>query len=228
MRTPYPAPFRIARRERLLVASFPEPQSMLSWCVNRPGFVQAHDVAFVEVHEAELPAGAAPGPLLAHRLEEAGLPEAVGLMTARDIRRHHLATRQVDGVGAACLLTLGLNNGERVGSRHTGAAPALGTVNILAAASVPLSAAALLEALTIVVQARTLAIVEADHRLDGMEAPVTGTGTDCVVVSAPEGDGALAYAGLHTAIGEALGAAVLQATRQAADQWLLEHRRGLD
>lgn len=225
MRTPYPPPFRIARREKLLVATFAEPQRMLSWSLNRPGLVAAHEVAFVEVRDAELPEMTDAHALLAARLEAAGHLDAVGLMTSRDIRHHHLSTRQVDGVGTTCLLTLGLNNGERVGSRHAGAVPAVGTVNILAASSVPLTDAALVEALSIVVQARTLGILEAAHMREGQEEPVTGTGTDCIVMSAPQGEGAICYAGLHTAIGEALGAAVLQATRQAADQWMLEHRR---
>lgn len=224
--------FHLIEEPALLVARFAQAQRMVSWSLNRPGFVSAREVAFVEVRGRDLPEGTCPNALLERRLARAGVPEAVGLMTSRDIRRHHVADRTVDGVRAACVVTAGLNNGERVGTRvalpwvdlpeDAVAGPSWGTVNILAAASRPLSEAALLEALSMVAQARTLAILEAGYVREGASGPVTGTGTDCIVVSAPEEGEALSYAGLHTAPGEALGAAVLAATRAAVAEWLAE------
>lgn len=233
--------FSLVQRPALLVARFARAQRMLSWSLNRPGFTAASEVAFVEVRGRDLPADVCPHDLLARRLADGGVPDAVGLMTSRDIRCHHVAVRAVEEVSAACLVTAGLNNGERVGARV--ALPwldlpdrdppdtslpghALGTVNILAATSHPLSEGALLEALSIVTQARTLAILEAGYVREGAEGPVTGTGTDCIVVSAPQEGAPLAYAGLHTAMGEALGAAVLAASRAATAEWLAQRVRG--
>lgn len=221
-----PGLFEIACRRPLLTARFGVSQRMLSWSITRPGYVTAREVAVLEVRDADLTLDLDPRRLLAARLAREGLAEAVGLMTSRDITRHHRAMAKVEGVSAHCLVTLGLNNGERVGAR----APArrrvaAGTVNILAAVSVPLTEAALAEALSIVVEARTLAICEARYCRAGTHAPVTGTGTDCVVVSAPAhapGEEPHPYAGLHTALGEALGAAALAATREAAARWLTE------
>ncbi|MFG1361137.1 adenosylcobinamide amidohydrolase [Xanthobacter pseudotagetidis] len=219
-----PALFEVDFRRPLLVARFSAPQRMLSWSISRPGFVTAHAVAMLEVRDGDLAPDVDPRALLADRLAAEGLQEAVGLMTSRDIARHHRATRRVDGVGAGALVTLGLNNGERVGMRVPSRLPErVGTVNILAALSVPLTNAALAEALSIAVEARTVAILEAGYHREGQDAPVTGTGTDCVVVSAPAavpGTAPHEYAGLHTAAGEALGAAVLSATREAAAQWI--------
>jgi len=48
---------------------------------------------------------------------------------------------------------------------------------------------------------------------------VTGTGTDCIVVAAPEGAGGAQFAGLHTAIGEAAGDAVYRAIREGVAVW---------
>jgi adenosylcobinamide amidohydrolase len=218
------APFAVDFRRPLLAARFDAPQHMLSWSIGRPGFVTAQAAAILEVRDADLPPDVDPRALLAGRLTAAGLADAVGLMTSRDIACHHHATAQVEGVSAAALVTLGLNNGERVGARA--AAPErLGTVNIIAAVSVPLTPAALVEALSLVVEARTLAILEAGYCRQGQDAPVTGTGTDCAVMSAPAGLPGAAphdYAGLHTAVGEALGAAVLAATREAAARWLAD------
>jgi hypothetical protein len=44
-------------------------------------------------------------------------------------------------------------------------------------------------------------------------------GTDCIVVASPCGDEAQGCAGLHTAVGEAIGGAVYDATRDGAQQW---------
>ena len=74
-----------------------------------------------------------------------------------------------------------------------------------------------LEAYAIAVEARTAAIM--DLGLELATGRATGTGTDCLALAAPRG--ARAYAGLHTPLGEAIGAAVRQAVRRAGEDWLL-------
>ncbi|MFG1393022.1 adenosylcobinamide amidohydrolase [Xanthobacter agilis] len=220
--------FTVAPARPLLVARFTVDQHMVSWSINRPGFVTARTVAWLEVRNSDLSADLDVLTWFAARLDAAGLGDAVGLMTSRNVDHHHLARRTVEGVTAACLVTLGLNNGERVGARFAPEAAAhlsAGTVNMLAAVDVPLTPAALLEASSIVVQARTRAILEADFQRDGIAEPVSGTGTDCVVMSAPAAGVARPYAGLHTAVGEAVGAAALAATREAVAVWLADPGR---
>jgi adenosylcobinamide amidohydrolase len=51
----------------------------------------------------------------------------------------------------------------------------------------------------------------------------TGTGTDCIAVAAPQG--AEAFSGLHTALGEAIGQAVLRAVGKGAQVWMDTVRR---
>ena len=46
----------------------------------------------------------------------------------------------------------------------------------------------------------------------------TGTGTDCLALACMPGQGR--YAGLHTAVGEAIGACVRQAVEGAAADWV--------
>ena len=57
---------------------------------------------------------------------------------------------------------------------------------------------------------------------------VTGTGTDCIVVACPCDGTPVAWAGLHTALGEAIGAAVYEAVRAGAEQWQREFAGRLD
>lgn len=236
--------FDVTFRRPLLIADFDAPQRMVSWSLNRPGFVTARQVAWLEVRNTDLTADMDPLVWFRDRLEAEGLAEAVGLITSRNVTHHHLAVRQVEGITAASLVTLGLNNGECVGSRfsaaeaarilggntpqgpHQGSRP-LGTVNILCAVNAPLTDAALLEASSIVVQARTRAILEVDFHRPGNDSAISGTGTDCVVMTAPvaEPDARQPYAGLHTPTGEAIGAATLVAVREAAAVWLADPGR---
>lgn len=200
---------------------------MVSWSLNRPGFVIADRVAWLEVQNEELIGVVNPEKWFAERLESEGLDDAVGLITARNVARYEGASVAIGGIRADCLITLGLNNGEAVGQRVDAAHHPLnaGTINILASVSVPLTDAALLEMSSIVTQARTAALLRFGYKRPGMQEVVTGTGTDCIVVAAPTAGEPLPYAGMHTAIGEAVGSAVMQATEKAAEVWHDDWRR---
>lgn len=198
----------------------------LSWAPHRPGFQSARRVVWREVRNADLTPDVDPVALLRRGLEAIGALDAIGLMTSRDIRRHFTAFAEVEGVAAACLATTGLGNGERVGRRRHARPPGPGTVNMLVHVSQALDDAALLEAQSVAAQARTLAIIEGDYRPDPALPPITGTGTDCIVLTCRASGPRASYAGLHTAVGEAIGAAVLAATRAGVADWLAE--RALD
>ncbi|WP_051356997.1 adenosylcobinamide amidohydrolase [Azorhizobium doebereinerae] len=218
------AMFQITCERPWLVARFTRPQTMVSWSLNRPGFVQAEQVAWLEVGNEELRHAPDPVAWFAARLAARGLADAVGLMTARDVSRYERQSAAVEDVRADCVVTLGLNNGERVGQRVGAHLHPLnaGTINILCAVSEPLTEAALLEAASLVTQARTVALSQVRYRRPGRTEAVTGTGTDCIVVSAPAGSPRTSFAGMHTAIGEVIGACVLRATLAAAANWCAE------
>lgn len=213
--------FSVSCAAPFLVAEFALPQSMLSWSLTRPGFVTARKVAWLYVRNAELPLGVDPVELLEKRMAAAGHAGAVHLMTSRDVDRHHLAVASSGAVTATCLATVGLGNAARVGTPPMGGRP-LGTINLLAHVDRPLTEAGLIEALSIATQARTAAILDLDLRRDG--EPVTGTGTDCIVVAAPCREGGENFAGLHTDIGAALGRAVQDAVREGGVLWMRENQ----
>ena len=73
------------------------------------------------------------------------------------------------------------------------------------------------EGAKVVVQARTAAVMSIGLPLDTGTA--TGTGTDCVVLACDPGE--VRYAGLHTAVGEVIGAAVRRAVTKAAADWVV-------
>jgi len=116
---------------------------------------------------------------------------------------------------------VGLGNALCIGDPPASAPPA-GTINVLVRCSVPLTDEGMLEALSLAVEARTLAVLEHAYPSVVSGKHATGTGTDCVVLATPCVPGAQPYAGKHTGVGAAIGESVLAATRYATQRWLAE------
>jgi len=198
-----------------LVAHLARPMRVLSWAPFRPGFATASRVVWREVKNADLTPDLDVEAWYAREMDR--WPEAVGMLTSRDIGTFRLAVVEVEGVQAACLATVGLSNAEAVGARRPYHTADWGTINTCTAVSAPLTETAQIEALAIAVQARTAAVMDVGLPLDTGTA--TGTGTDCTALACDPGEGK--YAGLHTAIGEAVGAATRKAVADAAADWVL-------
>lgn len=210
-------PFTLDCRPPLLVASFFEPHEMLSWSLTHPGKRIARDVVWIEVRNEDLCVNTDPAALVKEKVAAEGLADAVALLTSRNIARYHTAQSVVENETATCLTTVGLSNGERVGMRIAEPVRLPGTINTLVHVARPLSEAAFLETLSIATQARTAAVMEAHVERAGVK--VTGTGTDCIVIAAPLGKSRASFAGLHTALGEAVGNAVYKATADGIETW---------
>ncbi|MFD0858144.1 adenosylcobinamide amidohydrolase [Roseovarius aquimarinus] len=204
---------------------------VLSWAINRPGLVTARRILWREVRNADLPADLDVHRWLKDALESRGARDAVAFLTSRDIACHHVARAEVEGMRATAVATVGLSNAERIGTRMDRSGQDWGTINIAlrlepgqgAMAGAGLSDAALIEALALAASARTAAVMEAGFDLPTGRA--TGTGTDCIAVAAPAGT--IGYAGMHTALGEAAGRAVHEATARGAEEWMRTVRRTL-
>jgi adenosylcobinamide amidohydrolase len=213
-------PFRLDCEPPFLVVRFQEPQNTLGWSITKPGFASAREIVWLEVHDHDLPPHIDPIAFLKDKLSSGGTSEAAAFMTSRDIRRHHVARSRVGAVIATCVTTVGLSNGERIGLRRRDKASAFGTINTLVHVSCPLSPGAFVEAISVATEARTTAILETSHLREG--PAVTGTGTDCIIVAAPVGDTPGLCAGLHTDLGEAMGAAVYNAIYEGAEKWSVD------
>lgn len=197
-----------------LMATLPRPMRVLSWAPHNAGFVTTDRVVWREVKNADLPLGFDVEAWFAGQMEQ--FPQAVGMMTSRDIGTWCRAGAVVDGISADCVVTLGLSNAEAVGKRLPWHPADYGTINLLVATDAALTEAAMLEAMSIAVQARTAGVMGAGLEL--ATGLATGTGTDCCAIACDAGD--VRYAGLHTAVGEAIGAAVRTAIETACTDWL--------
>ena len=128
-----------------MTARFAQPQRTLGWSLLHPGFATVSDVVWVEVRNSDLSPNVDPCAFLRERLAQAGRPHALAFMTSRDIRNHHFRTRRVEDTEAACLTTVGLSNGERIGARKP-ARSWTGTINTLVHVTRPLTEGAFIEA----------------------------------------------------------------------------------
>ncbi len=212
--------FDIVDAPGVLAARFTHPHETLSWAIVRPGFAQTRAVVWIGVRDADLADGRDPARFAAGRAREAGFEDAVTMLTARDVARRHVAEARAGAISCAALATVGLSNAMRIGADHTKPVYRVGTVNLLARVSAPLTEAGFIEAMSIAAEARTAAIMELGLKRDG--AAVTGTGTDCIVIAAPPGEAREAYAGMHTAIGETVGRAVHEVVAEGCRVWLAE------
>lgn len=186
----------------------------LSWAPVGAGLVTTTQVLWREVRNAELTPDFDAESWLAEQIAGRA-PGAVAMLTSRNVEKWCLASAEVAGTGATALVTAGLSNAEAVGRRLPWHPAEYGTINLLVATDAALTAAAQLEALSIAVEARTAAVMAAGIEL--ATGTATGTGTDCVVLACVPGDGR--YAGLHTPVGEAVGAATREAVTRAVSDW---------
>lgn len=198
---------------------------VLSFAPHRGGFARARRILWREVRNEDLAEDFDALHWLGTELAGRDATDAVCFLTSRRLAAHRVAEAVEGGVGATAVVTAGLSNAERIGSRlpQTWLEPApqdYGTINIAVRLSCPLAPTALIEAITLAAEARTAAVLDADVTLPGGKA--TGTGTDCIAVAAPGGD--TPFAGKHTAAGHALGRAVYEATLQAVTEWADEAR----
>jgi adenosylcobinamide amidohydrolase len=223
--------------ERFLEVDFDGPQRTLSWAVVGGGYGVHRRVVWHFVTRAELSAEIDPVVMFRERLQERGYEAAVGLLTARYLRPYVERTARFGECEGRAVVTSGLGNALRAGDppTHTSiATPAasttqtvgkpatVGTINVLCHVSVPLSDAAMLEALALASEARTAAMLEFRHPSVVSDKPATGTGTDCIVIASPCEGTLHDYAGKHTEVGAVVGESVYEATRHATAVWLSE------
>ena len=151
-----------------------------------------------------------PAALLKRLAEEEGLDAdtTVGLLTAASMGTLRTASRTADGVTVDVIVTAGISNSRAAGAAadffgfddaDAGADAAPGTINTVVLTNATLSAAALVEAHSIAVEAKCASCAELGLRCAKTAADLAqGTGTDTTVLLSAAGGRRVCYAGKHT------------------------------
>jgi adenosylcobinamide amidohydrolase len=218
---PHESSLEVSCVPRWLIARFSEDHLTASWAIVRGGIRRSRAVVWHEVSEEELRPPIDPAVLLSRRLQDNDCGDAVGLLTSRSLGSYVDVAESYGGIDARCIATVGLGNALRAGD-PPGPSGRIGTINILCRVSVTLGPESLLEALALAAEARGLAVREAGVPSTVSGLPASGTGTDCIVVAAPDGAAPARYAGKHTVIGHLVGATVKDAITQGVEAWLRE------
>ncbi len=210
---------KIFQKDRWLAVTFERPQTALSWAVCGGGLRQVNQVVWHQVQNEDLPPALDPQKFLEQAMAQHGFEHAAGMLTRVDVSLYRHSSRSREGIEVQCVATAGMTNALRIGD-----APALleraGTINLLCAVPVPLSLSAMIEAMSLAVEARTAAVLDSNFASIQSGLPATGTGTDCVVLVCPEaGTGAENYAGKHTLLGSLTGETVYSAVEAALARW---------
>lgn len=142
-----------------LIATLPHAMRTLSHAPQGAGYRITDTVLWREVRNADLTPDFPVEDWFAAEMTRA--PQAVGMMTSRDVGSWVSARAEVEGIRAEVVVTLGLSNAEAVGSRLPWHSADFGTINILVVTDAALTETAQLEALTIAVQARTAGVMAA-------------------------------------------------------------------
>jgi adenosylcobinamide amidohydrolase len=211
---------RIILNEPWLEVLFPCPHSVLSWALLGGGWRTASKVLWHRATDEDLPIGLDPLTLFLERIERDGMDkDATGFLCGAPVGSYIDAVEACSGEWVRCLGTVGLSNGVRVGDPSYLGNPKVGTINILLQSSLPLSLAASIEASSVVTQARTLAVLEAQVQSAEGSGFLTGTGTDCIVIASPVAENPAAFSGTHTLIGHLIGKAVLEVMNTGIQRW---------
>jgi adenosylcobinamide amidohydrolase len=207
--------------ERFIEVDFGAPQRTLSWAIVGGGFGMHRRVVWHFVTRGELTKDVDVVAMYEDRLAARGFDSAVGLLTARYLRNYADVRAQHGAVAGRAIVTSGLGNALRAGDPPEHGS-SVGTINVLCHLSVRLSDAAMLEALALASEARTLALLELNYPSVLTKRPATGTGTDCIVIACPAEGAVHEYAGKHTEVGAVVGQSVHEAMRRATEVWLTE------
>lgn len=199
-----------------LIVALGAPHDCFGWTFRHGGLATSDRIAWRAVRNEDLTEDFDITPWLARETAARGVAEAPCFLTSARIADYAQAQVTVAGITALAVATAGLGNAERIGTRLAPEAH-IGTINVMVALDCPLTLPAKIEAISLVAEARTTAMLARGHAI--ATGIATGTGTDCICLASAIGPNAHDMAGKHTAIGEAIGAAAHRALHMAISRW---------
>ena len=197
---------------------FTHPMQSLSWTILGGGWKVVDKAYWLKVTNRMLTKNIDPIELLKERIPEAQQESTLGFMTSASLDTLSKIKISENDIDVNCFTTLGLNNALRVGD-PVQTPEKTGTINTLCLINIPLSLEASIESVSIMTEAKTLALIE--HKIKSYETnlPATGTGTDCSAIVSKLKGHREQYAGKHTLAGKLIGKAVYMSVCESIAKW---------
>jgi adenosylcobinamide amidohydrolase len=211
--------FKVRVEQNTLVVTFPRPRNVMSWAILNGG-VRTRASHIINHHVDPHTPDPDPRRTLRQAASRIGIKGTfVGLLTGADVRRFSMARAVYNELQAYVISTAGCGNLGTAGETanyvegHSPRVPA-GTINIIVALNYAFTHEAMLEAMSIVTEAKVRAIYELGLKSVATGESATGTGTDCIAVAVGH-DRRYIFCGKHTKWGELVGKASLESIRGA-------------
>ncbi len=229
----------IYREKRVIYAKFLEPHLVLSTCRVAGGM--RDDLEYVLNHQSCEPCNhtrslALRDPLV-YRKDICApyklVPEKCATMgTAANMHHAAFIQKKYKNIEVAAVITGGVETNagragdpasvfetedgfERLDRPEKTTEPKAGTINIMLFISHPLTKAAITRAVMMATEAKTAALQELAVNSRYSDGLATGTGTDQIIIAAPDRDGfRLGWAGKHGKLGELIGLAVMEGVKE--------------
>ncbi len=212
--------FTLDHTENHVHIALPAPRLVLSSAVLNGGWVRANHIVNLRVPQnfkGERTDFQPPEDTLADYSRTLGLSgRVVGLMTAASMASFRQVSLHAAPATVTVLVTSGLANARQAGETAEWrtidqAAPAVGTINLILLTNLKLTRAAMVEAVMVATEAKTVALAQLDVTSPLTGQAATGTGTDSTVVVNGWQAPLARYCGKHVLLGEMMAQATIQA-----------------
>ena len=210
-------------REHVLI-QFRHKHCVLSSAVLNGGFCDAENILIMKVakniggRQSNIEEPAVTLSNYCQTLQLAGT--SVGMMTAASMNSFRRASRTWPEADVTVLNTAGISNARCAGdpadwiNPKSSSMPS-GTINTIVMTHARLSRPAMVEAVTIATEAKTVALRKLGIKSPASGAVATGTGTDAIAIVSGNGPAEIHYSGKHVKFGEMLAVAVIEALTNA-------------
>jgi adenosylcobinamide hydrolase len=162
------------------------------------------------------------GDFLREETAQLGIPQdqLVGIMTAAKMKNVNIVTSKFEDITLTAIATAGVHfaatAGDEIASKQSAFPPIKwGTINIIVLVDGDLTDSCMVNAVSTVTEAKTVALRELDVRSRFSGEIATGTVTDSVVLACTKRGRKIAYAGTATPLGELIGKSVREAVKEA-------------
>jgi adenosylcobinamide amidohydrolase len=211
--------FTLDHTENHVHIALPAPRLVLSSAVLNGGWVRANHIVNLRVREnftGERTDFQPPEDTLADYSRTLGLSgNVVGLMTAASLASFRQVSLHTPPAAVTVLVTAGLSNAKQAGEAAEWrsvdqAAPEVGTINLILLTNLKLTRAAMVEAVMMMTEAKTVALAQLGVTSPTTGQLATGTGTDSMVVVNGWQAPLARYCGKHVLLGEMIARATIQ------------------